>query len=220
MQPLSSSLKNWFRFSYLLLILSLGLQTANAATLIDDFDDAQEVYSTSQPTAGSIGIASGLLRSLSISSSGDDDSAEMISGQGALSISSDYGTTTNASIFYSFGGMNLASSADSLVFDIGSIDIGTQIRIIANGSSEFLFQNINLAGQYSASLLSFTQPSVFGNLLNLEIQINSWTNNDLRLDRISTFKTSSVPEPSSLALVVLGMLTLSRFKVMPIRVSP
>lgn len=218
MQTSTSIFKNQSYLSFLLLILSLVLPTANAATfLIDDFDEFQAVYSTTQPIAGPIDIGNGLFRSLSISSSGDDDSAEMISGQGSLSISSDYGTTTNASINYSFGGMNLASIADSLVFDIGTIDIGTQILIIANGSSEFLLQNINLAGQYSASLLSFSQPNVFENLLNLEIKINSLTNNDLRLDRISTFKTGSVPEPSSLALVVIGILTLSRYRATAVR---
>jgi hypothetical protein len=223
MHPLSPTRKSQFRLGYLLLILGLGLQTANAATLIDDFDDFQAVYSTSQPTADPMSISStnlsGVLRSLSITSSGDDDSAEMFSEQGSLSIGSDVGTSTNASIYYNFAGMNLASIADALVFDIASIDIGTQIRIIANGTSEFLFQNISLAGQYSASILGFSQPNVFGNLTNLEIKINSLTNTDLRLERISAFKTGSVPEPSSLALLVIGLLTLSRYRLVHVRAS-
>lgn len=219
MQSLPPTRTSQFRLGYLLLILSLGLglQTANAATLIDDFDDFQAVYSTSQPTADPISVSStnlsGVLRSLSISSSGDDDSAEMFSEQGSLSIGSDVGTTTNASIYYGFAGMNLSSIADALVFDIASIDIGTQIRIIANGTSEFLLQDISSAGQYSASLLSFSRPDVFGNLNSLQIKINSLTNTDLRLDRISAFKNGSVPEPSSLALLVIGLLTLSRYSV-------
>lgn len=221
MYLLSPTRKNLVCLGYLLLILSL--QTANAATVIDDFDDVQKVFSTSQPTAAPISISStnlgGLLRSLSITSSGDDDSAEMFSKNGFLSIGSDAGTTSNASIYYNFAGINLASIADMLVFDIATIDIGTQIRIIANGTSEFLFQDISLAGQYSASLLSFSQPGVFGNLTNLEININSLSNTDLRLGRISAFKTDSVPEPSSLALLAIGVLTLSRYKAIHIRAS-
>lgn len=230
MQPSPSIFKNQSYLSYLLLILSLGLQTANAATLIDDFDDKQKVLSTSQPTAGPISISStdlsGLTRSLSITSSDDeDDSAKMSSKKGFLIIGSDAGTASNANIYYNFAGhnplgMNLVSIADELVFDIASIDIGTQIRIIANGTSEYLIQSISLAGQYSAPLLSFSQPNVFGRLHNLEIQINSLTDTDLKLDRISAIKiskTGSVPEPSSLALVVIGILTLSRYRAIPVR---
>lgn len=221
MQTLSPTRKSHFGLTFLLLILSTGLQTANAATLIDDFNEFQTVSSTTQPVSGPISISStdisGLLRSMSITSSGDDDSAEMFSEQGSLSIGSDAGTTTNANIYYGLTGVNLSAIANVLVFDIASIDIGTQLLIIANGTSEFLFHDISLAGQYSASLFNFSQPNVFGNLTSLEIRINSLTNTDLKLDRIAAFKTGSVPEPSSLALLVIGMLTLRRYRVTHLR---
>lgn len=224
MQTFSPLRRTRLRFGQLVLTLSLAcsLSLANAATLIDDFANFQEVFSTSQPSTGPLAITStnlsALARSMQITSTGANDSGEMFSELGALSINSDIGTATNTKILYSFVAIDLASIANALVFDVASIDGLTQIRIIANQSSEFVLSNIGLAGQYFAAFASFSQPGVFSNLTQLELQIDSSIDTDLSIDRIAAAK-NSVPEPSSLALLVLGVLAMRCYKVQAIRTN-
>ena len=204
---------------YLLLgsCLALSLQNAHAATtLIDDFTVFQDAYSDTKPSNGPLDISSsgltGLSRTLKITSSDSDDSGEMFSALGTLRINSDIGTTANASLVYAFAAIDLASIADALVFDISRIDTGTQLVIIANQTSELFWQNISQAGQYVVAFASFSQPGAFAHLTSLEIKFNNLLNADFALSRIAATSTT-VPEPSSLALLALGVLAMRRYQV-------
>jgi len=223
MQTFSPLRRTRLRFGQLVLTLSLAcsLSLANAATLIDDFANFQEVHSISLPCDGSLPVTStglsGLLRSLSITSSiGVDDSARMYSESGDLSIASDSGAAARASVLYTFSDpdkkINLAATANALIldFDIDS-DLNAQVEIIANQSAHLVFQASPQLAQYIVFFSSFSLPEVFGQLTSLQFNFNTLEAGDLTLSAISA---STVPEPSMVALLAIGLLALRRGKTL------
>ncbi|PPD32659.1 MAG: hypothetical protein CTY19_11055 [Methylomonas sp.] len=224
MQTLAPTSKKQTRFARLLLsaCLAFSLQPVNAATLIDDFDDFQEAHSIVQPSSGPLVISSTELsgvitRSFAISATGDADSGRMYSELGDLSIASDSGTVVNASVSYNFDNINLTNLANALVFDIES-DLATQIEIIVNQSSSFVFQNSPQLTQYVVLFSSFSAPEAFAQLASMRINFHTLEDGDLLMSGISASMVS-VPEPSVAALLTIGLLALRRNKIKAIPVK-
>src|SRR5574343_391935 len=150
------------RLSRLLLTgcLIFGLQSVNAATIIDDFEDFQEAHNIIQPSSGPVPISlfSGAIRrSFEISSTGGEDSGRMYSEAGELSIASDTGSIVKASVIYDLDNIKLANLANALLFNIES-DLNTQIEIIVNQTSSFVFQTSPQLTQYIVLFSSFNSP--------------------------------------------------------------
>lgn len=203
--------------------LAFSLQSVNAATIIDDFEDFQEAHNIIQPSSGPVTISSTELsgvisRSFGISSTGGEDSGRMYSEAGELSIASDTGSIVNASVIYDFDNINLANMANALLFNIES-DLSTQIEIIVNQTSSFVFQNSPQLTQYIVLFSSFNSPEAFSQLASLRINFNTLEDGDLLMSGISATMTS-VPEPSIAALLSIGLLALSRnrLKINPVQV--
>lgn len=191
--------------------MATSISNTHAATLLDDFNDEQFAMSTTQPDSGSMPISSGMLgpvtRTLSISSSGDDDSSEMFSTAGNLSINNDFGAESVASVVYQFNALDARSFANAWLIDITSIHLGAQISLIANATSEFLFQPISQSGQYMALFSAFSDPNVFGQLTRLELKVISAVNADMSMTSLSAVHNQgTVPEPGMPALLTMGLM--------------
>lgn len=224
MHTTSPTSKKQSRFSSFLLTgcLAFNLQSVNAATLIDDFEDFQEAHNIIQSSSGPVTISSTELsgvvsRNFYISSTGDEDSGRMYSELGDLSIASDTGSVVSASVSYNFDNINLTNLANALLFDIES-DLSTQIEIIVNQSSSFIFQNSPQLTQYIVLFSSFNSPEAFSQLSSLRINFNTLEAGDLLMSGISA-TMASVPEPSIAALLSIGLLALRRntIKVGPVQ---
>ncbi|MBS3963070.1 MAG: PEP-CTERM sorting domain-containing protein [Methylomonas sp.] len=207
-------------------LVTVGLATAltntHAASLVDNFDDFQYVLSTSQPASGPLVIGSSLpgtvTRTMSITSTGQNDSGEMFSEAGILSISSVQSTSTSASVIYQFDGIDFAGFADAWLIDVTGIDLGATFRLIANDTSEFQFDPISQTGRYIALFSAFSNPGVFGQLNRFELRVSTSNDTDLTLSALSADRThGSVPEPGTLALLLTGLLLATKLNIKPSR---
>lgn len=197
-----------------LLALTLALFAGNAvsATLIDDFSDFQAIGNGSDgplPISGS--DLSGITRSLTATPFANGDTSEVVVEQGLLTVSN--GTNGGfASVLYQFDKINLASLSGAFVLATEFMDLGHQVQLIAYGiddygsnvSSTFGFVDLGL-GEHIIAFSQFSDASVFGHLTSLELKFQGTDAWDAQFRLLAT-NGNSVPEPSVIALLAIGLL--------------
>lgn len=189
-----------------LLALTLALLAGNAvsATLIDDFSDFQAIDNGSDgplPISGS--DLSGITRTLVATPFVNGDTSEVVVEAGLLTVSN--GTNGGfASVLYSFDTIDLASLAGAFVLATEFMDLSHQVQLIANGSSIFGFTDLGL-GQHIIAFSQFSDASVFGHLTSLELKFQGTDAWDAQFRLLAT-NGNSVPEPSVIALLAIGLL--------------
>lgn len=200
------------KLSITLLTLASAFLTHNAAaaTLIDDFSDFQiatnEINHLLTPIQGT--DLENVKRTLTATSSTVFSITEIISDGGLLTVNNGFDTETT-SIYYSFNSIVLSAVADAFMLTIEDDDqLPYQIQLIANGSSSYGFADFVGIGQHTINFSKFSNPSVFNHLESLEIKFQGATAWDGHFSRLMA-DMNSVPEPSVLALLFVGLLGLS-----------
>jgi len=204
---------NWLKRNPLLvplLALAVVMGDAQAAVLIDDFTMAQSVLNgTTGPVAVTGTQLNNLTRTITANASPDDAETEVRIKNGFLNILNDSDSTGTASIFYSFDAINLTSMADGFLFNIDFIDLSSEIELIANGTSVFGFANLGGHSLYEIGFAQFSSPDAFNNLTSLRLNVRGAQSWDARFGPL-TAASNSVPEPSTLFLLTLGLAALGR----------
>ena len=204
MRMVMKKLKIWMVFITLLLTAEYSL----AAVMIDDFTDFQAATNETQGPLGVNGSQlSNLARTLTATPSLNAET-EVVVESGALSIANNSDSTGTASIYYSFDPVDLTVGSDALVLDLDFIDLFHEIQIIANNSSVYGFANLTGVGEYLIGFSQFTNPLVFKQLTSLELKFRGDKAWDAVYGALST--NTTVPEPSVIALLSLGLMVLSR----------
>jgi len=200
------------------LVLMLFANTAQAILLIDDFSKEQAVESvggTPDNNSMSIGLTegtqlSGLTRTLLATSmpSSSGVTTEIDVSAYSLDIANSDGSSGEVSIKYAFSDINLSVIAESFILDVGYIDLKPVVlRMIANGTSIFAV-NLENEGVYEVHFDQFSDVSVFANLSSLQFDLQGPAGWDMGFNSFSA-ESLSVPEPSTIALLILGFaLTL------------
>ncbi len=206
-----STVSKKFKISMSFLIWILLIHNGHAALLIDDFNDFQ--YATNG-VDGPMSITgtqlTHLTRTLTASASANQGAeTEVVAEGGGLSISNNTDSSGVASIYYSFDLIDLTVVADALLFNIGFNDIGHEIQVLANNSAVYGFTSVSGVGSYLIEFSQFTNPWVFKQLTSLELRFQGEQAWDVLYGSFSA-STTSVPEPSVLALLSMGLMLLSR----------
>lgn len=209
-----SAVMKKIKVSLLLLSSLLFAQNGQAAFMIDDFLDFQEVENGStlpMPVIHGTQLTN-LTRTLTATPSA---SPGVITGAvvddfyGQLSIDNRFGSQGTASVFYSFDQIDLTTVADALVFDLDAIDLlGHEIQVIANTSSIYGFAAMNAIGLHTILFSQFSDASVFQQLTSLQINFRGAKSWDAMYGSISA--NTTVPEPSVIALLSIGLLLMGR----------
>ncbi|OAI13235.1 hypothetical protein A1359_12590 [Methylomonas lenta] len=193
-----------------LFTLILSAQTVQAGVIIDDFTDFQAVSNGENGPISVVGTdLPNLLRTLTATASPGNGEAEVVVANGVLNISNDFGSIGTTSIFYSFNTIDLAAIADGFLFNINFIDLSHEVQMVANATSFFDFVNFGGVGHYEIGFSQFTDPSVFNRLTSLQLNFRGVKNWDARFGSLVT-ETKSVPEPSVIALLAVGLTALSK----------
>lgn len=207
-----SNALNWFTPYFLLVSLfaSVVVRDVQAAVLIDDFTTAQSVLNGSTGPVNVTGTQlSNLMRTITATASPDDAETAVDIRNGFLNIFNDFGSTGTVSIFYSFDADDLASVADGFLFNIGVIDLDSEIELIANETSVFGFANLGAQTLYEIEFAQFTNPAVFKNLTSLRLNFRGVEDWDGQFGLL-TVDSNKVPEPSTLLLLAFGLTALGR----------
>lgn len=187
------------------LALTAVVSNVQSAVLIDDFSTAQSVMNGSAGPVNVTGSQLGnLTRIITATASPNDAETTVEINSGFLNIYNDFGSTGTASIFYSFDAADLASIADGLLFNIGLIDLSAEIELIANGTSRFDFANVGVQNLFEIEFAQFSDVSVFSHLVSLRLNFRGAEDWDGQFGPF-TADSSSVPEPSTLFLLALGL---------------
>ena len=201
------------KLSITLLTLASALLTHNAAaaTLIDNFSDFQiatnEVNSLPLTPIDSTDLKN-VQRTLTATSSTGFSFTEIISDGGLLTVNNGFDTETT-SLYYSFSSIDLSAVANAFMLTIEDDDqLPYQIQLIANGRSSYGFADFVGIGQHTINFSKFSNPNVFNHLESLEIKFQGATAWDGHFSRLMA-DMNSVPEPSVLALLFVGLLGLS-----------
>ncbi|QPK63355.1 hypothetical protein IVG45_21560 [Methylomonas sp. LL1] len=193
----------------------LFFQGAEAATLIDDFQDAQVAVNGSD---GPLAISQphtdllNLQRTLTATAGGSYQTLIGVD-QGVLGVSTDSDTaTSSASVYYTFEAIDLTSTASGIFFNVDFIDSSFQLRMIANATSSFGFKTFDQddVGRHFVSFSEFSDSSVFAGLQSLELKfegVNAW---DAEFSLMAA-DVNNVPEPPVLALLGFGLLVVNGF---------
>lgn len=196
-----------------ILALTAVVSNVQSAVLIDDFSTAQSVMNGSAGPVNVTGSQLGnLTRIITATASPNDAETTVEINSGFLNIYNDFGSTGTASIFYSFDAADLASIADGLLFNIGLIDLSAEIELIANGTSRFDFANVGVQNLFEIEFAQFSDVSVFSHLVSLRLNFRGAEDWDGQFGPF-TADSSSVPEPSTLFLLALGLGALGYSRV-------
>lgn len=199
------------KLSITLLTLASALLTHNAAaaTLIDDFSDFQIATNEVNRLTPIYGTdLENVERTLTATSSTVFSITEIISDGGLLTVNNGFDTETT-SLYYSFSSIDLSAVANAFLLTIEDDDqLPYQIQLIANGSSSYGFADFVGIGQHTINFSKFSNPNVFNHLESLEIKFQGATAWDGHFSRLMA-DMNSVPEPSVLALLFVGLLGLS-----------
>lgn len=204
------------------IVYCFAITGAHAASVIDNFTFFQVAQNGSDGPINITGSDFGnVTRTLTASpASGGDTEIDIESG--AVHISNGNGATGSASIFYTFTPIDLTTIADSIAFNIGFIDLSVELQVIANGLALFDFQNFG-AGPHSISFSQFTHPDSFKNLNSLQFNFQGTGTWDANIDSLTAQHTpqvtSTVPEPTTLALLAIGLFYLRKPSVKAARIK-
>jgi len=212
--------KSKFGYFTAILLLSAAMHNASAATLIDNFTDFQVAENGTDGPLPIFGTdLVNAYRTLTAEANPTDADTEVAVESGMLTISNSTDSNGTASILYSFDPINLMSVADALLLNIGFIDLSFEIQVIANGLSVFDFHNFGGTGQHAIAFSDFTNPSSFGNLSSLQLNFRGVEAWDAQIDLMAANRTgtqtNTVPEPTTWALLIIGMFYLRQMSVKP-----
>lgn len=197
-------------FPLLMFVLALAVRDVEAAVIIDDFADSQEAINVTSSPMSIVGVDASLgvvSRTLISSSAGTSIAVE----DGYLGVSNDINGAGFASISYGFSGVDLSGLANALQVNVDFVNGNFGLQVLANGgASEFTLDNL-LEGQLLIAFSDFTNPLVFSALTSLEFKFSGDNGTDLTLFRniAAVRQPSSVPEPTVLALLVIGLLAIA-----------
>ncbi len=196
------------KLSITLLTLASALLTHNAAaaTLIDDFSDFQIATNEVNHLSPILGTdLQNVERTLTATS---NSFTEIIADDHLLTVSNGFDTETT-SLYYSFSPINLSALANAFLLTIEDDDQQPyQIQLIANGSSIYGFADFGGIGRHSINFSWFSNPDVFSHLESLEIKFEGSSAWDGQFSRLMA-DMNSVPEPSVLALLLVGLLGIT-----------
>lgn len=199
------------KLSITLLTLASALLTHNAAaaTLIDDFSDFQIATNEVNHLSPILGTdLQNVKRTLTATSSTVYSITEIVSEDYLLTINNGFDTETT-SLYYSFSPINLSALANAFLLTIEDDDqLPYQIQLIANGDSIYGFADFGGIGRHSINFSWFSNPNVFSHLKSLEIKFEGSTAWDGHFSRLMA-DMNSVPEPSVLALLLVGLLGMT-----------
>lgn len=199
------------KLSITLLTLASVLSTHNAAaaTLIDDFSDSQTATNEVNHLSPILGTdLQNVKRTLTATSSTVYSITEIVSEDYLLTVNNGFDTETT-SLYYSFNPIDLSALANAFMLTIEDDDqLPYQIQLIANRSSTYGFADFGGIGRHIINFSQFTNPNVFSNLKSLEIKFQGSTAWDGQFSRLVA-DMNSVPEPSVLALLLVGLLGMT-----------
>ena len=191
----------------LTLLFLFGVHKAEAAIMIDDFTDVQEAVGVESTPMNLKDIGSSSITRILIAESDTDIDV----GYGYLDLSNREGQAGTLSVLYKFGnsvtGIDLDDIAEALLFNVKAVSVRADLEIIANDNDSLKFVINNIAtGQYRIGFSEFTGPEdTFSQLTSLELKFSGDSDWSVLLDG----GFSAVPEPSLLALLVIGLLAFN-----------
>jgi len=187
-------------------LLIFGLHKAEAAMMIDDFTEymwVQNKESGSTPLHSNLGDIDRTLETT--------ESTNIIVLDGILALGSDGDIAGTMSVLYDFGssGIDLDDRAVALLFNAYVVDGDVNLKFIAkdagNNRSEFVMNNLT-KGEHRIGFSEFSgSEDAFSQLTSLELIFSG----DPGWDAALVGGIMAVPEPSSFALLAIGLLALT-----------
>lgn len=215
-------------FSSVLLFSVLVISPhAHAILLIDNFTDFQSVTDLGTPGSTSDGplaltvpaasALSGIQRTLTSDATGGPFGDQTIlvgepggpGTGGMLAISNNAFSTGTATITWDgFGPTDFTASANAMLLEVIAIDLNVNVEMIVNGGSTSGQQAFAGPGNFFVNFASFTDPTAFNAVNQLELRFTGPTAWDGQFRLLAAQTPTKIPEPATLFLIGLGFLGL------------